>query len=48
MEFTDDVGAGIAGGYSAHRIEQMAKGISKNETMSGPLFKINSKVDIPI
>lgn len=45
---TDDVGAGIAGGYSAHRIEQMAKAISKNETMSGPIsslkeFKENRK-----
>ena len=48
MGLTDDVGAGIAGGYSAHRIEQMAKAISKNETMSGPLsslkeFKENRK-----
>lgn len=37
---TDDVGAGIAGGYSAHRIEQMAKAISKNETMSGPISSL--------
>jgi hypothetical protein len=40
MGLTDDVGTGIAGGYSAHRIEQMAKAISKNETMSGPLSSL--------
>ena len=40
MGLTDDVGAGIAGGYSAHRIEQMAKAISNNETMSGPLSSL--------
>lgn len=45
---TDDVSVGIAGGYSAHRIEQMAKAISKNETMSGRIsslkeFKENRK-----
>lgn len=40
MGLTDDVGAGIAGGYSAYRIEQMAKAISKNETMSGPLSSL--------
>jgi len=40
MGLTDDVGAGMAGGYSAHRIEQMAKAISNNETMSGPLSSL--------
>ena len=36
MGLTDDVGAGIAGSYSAHRIQQMADAISRNETMAGP------------
>lgn len=27
---TDDIGSGIEGGYFTHRIEQMAKAISKN------------------
>ena len=40
MGLTDDVGAGIPGGYSANRIEQMAKAISKNETMSGSLSSL--------
>jgi len=40
MGLTDDVGAGLAGGYSAHRIEQMAKAISNNETMSGPISSL--------
>jgi len=40
MGLTDDVGAGIAGGYSAHRIEQMTTAISKNETMAGPLSSL--------
>ena len=40
MGLNDDVGAGLAGGYSAHRIEQMAKAISNNETMSGSLSSL--------
>ena len=40
MGLTGDVGTGLAGGYSAHRIEQMAKAISSNETMSGPLYSL--------
>ena len=40
MGSTDDVGAGMSGGYSAYRIEQMGKAISKNETMSGPLSSL--------
>jgi len=31
----DDVGAGLAGGYSGYQLAEMAEAIAKNETMSG-------------
>jgi len=40
MGLTDDVGAGLAESYSAHRIEQMAKAISENRTMSGSIYSL--------
>jgi len=37
LGLSDDVGATIAGGYSAHKIEQMSKAIAKNETLASPI-----------
>ena len=40
MGLTDDVRAGIAGGYSAHKTKQITKTISKNETMADPIYSL--------